>query len=114
MEHKVSFCLNDIVEDKNNREYMLTTTSDSWELNIVLSKDELLKIPDVVNARWDDRTCLQLGDCLGFPTWWSLENEGLSILVGSDPECWQFGVTIPDLVLEDLFNEIDVDEVRGD
>lgn len=112
MEQKVSFCLNDFVEDKNNREYVLIISSDSWELLILLSKDELLKIPDVVNARWDDRTCLKLGDCLDFSTWWSLQDERLLILVGHDPESWQFAVTIPSSFLEDLFDEIDVDETR--
>lgn len=110
MEYKVFFCLNDISGDENNREYLLKISSDFYELNILLTKDELLKIPDVVNAHWKDRTCLKLGDFLGASTWWSLEEDGLSILVGKDDECWQFGVTIPQVFLNDLFKEIDVDE----
>src|SRR5690242_12199356 len=110
MEPKFSFCLNNAFDEQNKYEYMLKISSDNWELNILLTKNELLKIPEVVNARWSERTCLKLGDCLGAPTWWSFEDEGLSILVGFDEECWEFGVIMPRSVLEALFNEIDVDE----
>ena len=112
MEPKFSFCLNPFIDEQNGREYMLKVSSDFCELNILLSKDELLKIPDVANARWNERTSLKLGDCLDNPTWWSAEKDGLSILVGADDETWQFGILLPHSAMQDLLDEIDVDETR--
>lgn len=108
MDSKFSFWLNDLSKEQGN--YMFKISGEYFELNIFLTKDDLLKIPDVVNAKWNDRTCLKLGDFLGASTWWSLEEDGLSILVGQDDECWQFGIIIPHNFLEDLFDEINVDE----
>lgn len=111
MKPEFSFSLGDFVDEQSDREHLLKISSANWELNILLSKDELSKIPDVVNARWENRNCLRLGDCLGASTWWSLEEHGLSILVGFDEESWQFGVTMPHSVLQNLFSEIDVNKV---
>ena len=112
MEKKVFFSLNHI-SGEESREYMLKISSDSWEINILLSKVELLEIPNVINAHWNDRKSLKLGDCLGSPTWWSLDNKNLSIVVGADDEVWDFGITMSEACLEDLFSEIDVGEIRS-
>ena len=113
MKARFSFSLDNIYGDQNNREYLLKISCDYFELNILLSKDELLKIPEVVNARWTDRTSLKLGDCLGVPTWWSSDEDEISILVGHDDEGWDFGVGLTKSVLKDLLKEIDVDEKRA-
>lgn len=75
-------------------------------MNIWLTANELASVPSVRAARWDERQSIQLGRCAGAPTFWSCEDGNLSILVGDDDECWDFGVTLPVEIIDDVIEEI--------
>ncbi|HEU0126303.1 hypothetical protein [Flavobacterium sp.] len=79
-----------------------------WCLTIYCKLCDVNLLEKVREARWVDRTSIQFGSCLGKPTWWSLEEQGIVILVGSDTELWEVCVTIPldeiEIFLNDLSN----------
>ena len=106
MKTEFSFHLDQIFGKENQLECLRKIACEYYEFSILIPKDELLKIPEVINANWNERTSLKLGKCLGSPTWWSFEDERLSILVGIDDECWQFGIIIPNPYVKDLINQI--------
>jgi len=75
-------------------------------MNIWLTANELALVPSVRAAGWDECQSIQLGLCAGAPAFWSCENDNLSILVGRDDECWEFGVTLPEEIIDDVIAEI--------
>lgn len=87
--------------------YCLKISANDWEINISMTEAELKLIPQARNARWDNRTSLKIGTCSGIQTFWSCDENGLSILVGSDDECWDFGVTIPEEEIDNIIAEIE-------
>src|SRR5215213_7812704 len=94
MGQSVSITSNQGYPDKGgNRTYTLILQERDWQMNIWMTEAELAIIPNVKTARWSKRTCLEIGTCQGIQTFWSCENDCLSILVG-DPEGWNFGIMI--------------------
>jgi hypothetical protein len=77
------------------------------EMNIWMAANELALIPKVRTARWNERESIKLGKCAGSPTFWSCEDDHLSILVGLDDECWDIAVMLPAEIIDDLIAEID-------
>ena len=79
----------------------------NFELNVWVSQQEILLLQQVKNARWEERGSLQIGVSAGSPAFWACKEGQLSVLVGSDDECWDFGVTIPITVVDDIFVDLD-------
>lgn len=103
-----SFCINPAYDEQQNPFYLLKIRSDDyWELNISLNDEELNSVPNIINSSWNERSSLKIGKCLGSPTFWSYENENLSILVGKDDETWEFGVNIKGKFVKYLLEEIE-------
>ncbi|MCU0238779.1 MAG: hypothetical protein MUC29_04995 [Pyrinomonadaceae bacterium] len=92
--------------DKN---YHLRITRKEFEMNISMTESELVLIPKVKTATWNEHQSLKIGNCAGVPVFWSCEKNELSILVGEDAECWQFGTILSESVLGDI-----IDEIRGE
>ena len=107
MNPQVSFCLNPAFDEQNNPLVSLKITSETWELNIFISKEELELFQNVKDADWKERNSLIIGKCLNHPTYWSYEKEKISILVGKDDECWEVGVLVEDKYLEYFLTEIE-------
>lgn len=102
----VDFCLNPAYDENKNPIFVLKICgADYWELNIQLDLPELELFHKVKDARWDERTSVKIGKCLKHPTFWSCENQILSILIGGDDEIWQFGVSMNKVLIDDLLIE---------
>jgi hypothetical protein len=71
-----------------------------------LTKPELLLIPQARTARWDDRGSLKIGESAGDSAFWCCSDGILSILVGQDDETWDFGVSMPEGIIDDMIAEI--------
>jgi hypothetical protein len=92
-------------DDFNDIYHLKIQNNNSWEINIRVNKEELLLIPNIKFAR-DDRTTLKIGTCVDAPVFWSCENGYLSLLIGSDDECWDFGVFLPENEFENIISEL--------
>ncbi len=89
------------------RGFGIKIQADLFELNISMTTEEMQMLPRVRNARWDDRASLQLGETTGSPAWWSCDERYVSILVGEDDECWDFGVKLPVRVVGDILADFE-------
>jgi hypothetical protein len=75
-----------------------------WCLTIYCRLCDLKLLETVREARWGNRTSIRFGTCLGKPTWWSFEEQGIVILIGNDTELWEVCVTI---ISEDVGDFLD-------
>jgi hypothetical protein len=80
--------------------------SDTWELNIWATTDELWKLADIEKTDWDQRRTLQVGTSAKAPVWWSERDGTVDILVGHDDVTWDFGVTVPLSTVHNLLAEL--------
>jgi hypothetical protein len=71
-----------------------------------MTEAEVKLLPKVKTARWSERTCLHIGKCAEVQTCWSCDEGHLSILVGEDDECWQFGVMMPESEIDNIIAEV--------
>jgi hypothetical protein len=106
MGSSTSISLSPGIDKQGNHLFILKLQRDEWEMNIWLTANELALVPSVRTARWDERQSIQLGLCAGALAFWSCEDGNLSILVGHDDECWEFGVTLPEEIIDDVIAEI--------
>jgi hypothetical protein len=112
MMSSISVCLNSGSDKQGNTVFIFKIQGQDWELNISVTEPELALIPDAQMARWDQRSSVQIGESAGLPAFWSCEDGKLSILVGQDDECWDFGVTMPQAVIDDMITEIKREMLR--
>jgi hypothetical protein len=80
--------------------------SDTWELNIWATTDELWKLADIEKTDWDQRRTLQVGTSAKAPVWWNERDGNVDILVGHDDVTWDFGVTVPLSTVHNLLAEL--------
>ncbi|GEM_PF-2507027 len=77
-----------------------------WCLTIDCQLCDLKLLENIRYAKWAQHTSIKFGSCLGNPTWWSFEEQGIIILVGEDTQLWKVCITIipeeVDNFLEDL------------
>jgi hypothetical protein len=107
MNQLISVSLGPAIDEQERPSFILKIQRDDWEINIWMTANELAVVPNVRLARWDERESIQLGRSAGSPTFWSCEDGNLSILVGQDAECWDFGLTLPEEILDDVIAEIE-------
>ncbi len=93
--------------DESTRGFGIKIQAGVFELNVSMSIEELQMLPDIKNAHWEDRSSLRIGSSAGSPAWWSCDEGVLSILVGEDDEYWDFGVTLPVAVVDDILADIE-------
>lgn len=77
-----------------------------WCLTIYCKLSDLNLLEKVREARWVNRTSIKFGTCLGKPTWWSLEEQGIVILVGEDTELWEVCVTVIHNEVDNFLNDL--------
>jgi hypothetical protein len=77
------------------------------EVNVTVPATEISKLRGVGETRWLDRKCLQLGECLGAPAFWSSEDGRLSVLIGPDRASWTVGIFLPQSAVDELFEEME-------
>ncbi len=92
---------------EGTRGFGIKIQADTFELNISMTTEEMHMLPEVRNARWEDRASLQLGESTGSHAWWSCDEEYVSILIGEDDECWDFGVKLPISMVGDILADLE-------
>ena len=92
--------------DEATRGFGIKIQAGACELNLWLTAEEMQMLPDGRNARWESRSSFRIGRSAGSPAWWSCDEGHLSMLVGEDDECWDFGVTLPVAVVGDILAEV--------
>ena len=80
--------------------------SETWELNISATTDELWQLAGIEKTDWDQRRTLKVGTCANAPVWWNERDGTVYILVGNDDEAWDMGVTIPIGTVHELLGEL--------
>jgi hypothetical protein len=49
--------------------------SETWELNVWATTDELWKLAGIEKADWVQRRALQVGTCAHAPVWWNEQDQ---------------------------------------
>jgi hypothetical protein len=106
MSSAISVALNPAFIEPDKPAFSLKIQGPDWELNVLMAKAELALIPSVRFASWSERGSLRIGTSANSQAFWSFEDGNLSILIGHDDETWDFGVTVPEAVLDDIITEI--------
>jgi hypothetical protein len=99
----------DFTIENDNENYLIKfQCGDIYELNIWLKKDELNLLKNIKNADWENRDSIKAGISSNASVFWAYDdkNKIVSILVGHDPETWDFSVTIPIKTIEKLLEEL--------
>jgi len=107
MTEEIHVCLNHTIDEDGTPGFSLKILSQTWEINVYLTKPELLLIPQARTARWDDWGSLKIGKSAGDSAFWCCSEGLLSILVGHDQETWDFCVAMPATVIDDIMAEIE-------
>ncbi len=82
-------------DGEGNRIAWLAIASPDYHVTFMIWPDDLDKILKVRDARWEDRTTIRIGMVHLSPSFWSMEESGLSILAGHDDEAWSLALTLP-------------------
>jgi|LakMenEpi03Aug12_release.lakeMendotaPanAssembly.Ray.scaffolds.fasta_scaffold1403368_1 hypothetical protein len=81
--------------EKNGDNFSLKLQGDIWELNIHGSNSEINLLRDLPKTNWTDRKTIKLGKSANSNTFWTLETNDVVIMIGHDDETWDFAVSIP-------------------
>ncbi len=100
--------------DKDTQGFVIKIQADTFELNLWLSTEEKQNLLRLGDACWEDRTSLRIGRAAGSPAWWSCDEGQISILVGEDDECWDFGVRVPISVAGDILADMEAQGSRAE
>jgi hypothetical protein len=112
MMSSISVCLNSAQDEEGNTIFIFKFQGQDWELNIWMTKPELALIAEAQAAHWNQHGSVRIGKSAGIPAFWSCEDGKLSILIDQDDECWDFGVTMPEAVIDDMVTEIERETLR--
>lgn len=93
-----------VLED-NTPGLSLKIQGDSYEINVWFREEEIEKLKQVKNKAWESGS-LQIGKCANNDVYWACDNGNISVLVGNDDEVWDFGVFIPEYMIDEILNEI--------
>jgi hypothetical protein len=97
----------DYTIEKDNENCLIKLQGDSWKLNICLKKGELHLLENIKNTNWENRNTIKAGTSANASVFWVYDdNKTVSILVGDDPETWDFAVTLSITIIEKLFDEL--------
>jgi hypothetical protein len=96
------------VENDNKGDFLIKFYCDEWELNIWLIKEETELLKNLKNANWMRRNSIKAGHSANASIFWAYENNDktVSILVGNDPETWDFAVSIQLETINKMLDEI--------
>ena len=104
----VDVSLEPVAADSATHTHALKLSAPTWELNIWLTRSDLVALAKVRTARWADRSTVRIGESAGAAAHWSIDAGSLTILVGSDDETWDFSVSMPEGVLSRIISCVTV------
>ena len=76
-----------------------------YELNVLIPPAEVPLLEKVARSEWLSGT-VKIGTSAGCPTYWSCDSGVVSVLVGSDDECWDFGVWFEQARFEQILKDV--------
>ncbi len=102
----VDVSLGAVIDASGHEIWQAKIASDSFEVNVLGSLEELSRLEAIREAHWDDRTCLRVGTCLRVAAFWCANDEhDATLMVGGDDEVWDIAVIIPVGVVDDLVSQ---------
>ena len=113
---KTSVTVNPYSDGKGLALYSLKLQTDAFELNVRIRPDEVEKFEQVRNMPWV-KGSVRIGECAGSPAFWCVGEDGddsVSILVGTDDECWDFAVSLPPDTTDVIRRELTACPLVGD
>ncbi len=85
-----------IVISGGERVVGLKLQTSSFELNLLLTADDVLRLQDRILPKPPDEHCLLAGKCFGSPAFWSQsDDKHLGITIGHDDVTWDAGFWMP-------------------
>jgi hypothetical protein len=103
----ISVTLNVCGDEEGDLSFALKLQGPDWELNLWMTEHDLMLVNSVRTARWSERGSIKIGKFAGTSALWSCEDGKVSILVGSDDECWDLGIWMPEQVIDEIMAEIE-------
>ncbi|MFD7023446.1 hypothetical protein [Promicromonospora sukumoe] len=77
-----------------------------WEINVRGARSDLMRLSQIREADWLSRRSLRVGLVAGSPVFWSFAEGQVSLLVGEDDEVWDFAVSFPVGVVDELVQAV--------
>jgi hypothetical protein len=106
MSSEVSVTLDSTFDEFGKPAFALKISDHRCELNVWMTSADLALVSGVRLARWSERGSIRIGKSANSQAFWSCEDGSLSILIGHDDETYDFGITVPEVVLNDILEEI--------
>lgn len=69
--------------------------SNSWELNVRASVEDLRNLGVVRRADWNTRSSLSVGHAAGAMVFWCSDGKSATVMVGFDDETWDISFELP-------------------
>jgi len=102
----ISVCVNECYDADDNRcAGIKIQDGTAYEVNIMVPIDDLSRLAQVRNARWDERGSVAIGTSAGGRAFWSSDKDGFSILIGQDDESWDISIRLPLGKFEEIIRE---------
>ena len=92
-------------DDSGATDIQVKIQSSKRELNLYVTPTELLSVPEVRAARWNDRSSHRLGAVGKMPAWWCVDGDEMDVLIGEDDETWEIVLRMPTSVLDQIDQE---------
>lgn len=98
----------DVVLDETGAELVSAKFSDAgWELNVRAPASDFLSLRNVRTMDWATRRVRAVGESAGARVFWAADARTASILVGHDDETWDFSVTVPLEIVDELVRRVE-------
>jgi len=106
MKSEISVAANLGYDADDKPEIGIKISAEQYELNVSVKQEEAELFSKVRDADWDKRGSLRIGTCANAPAFWCCKDDEVSILVGEYDESWDFCVTVPASVVDEILSEI--------
>ena len=102
--NSVSVSADPAFDELGNSAVLIKIQSSEFELNIFVQTVEVPLLRSL--PKWEAGS-KRIGSSAGSPSFWSIDGENLSILVGPDNQSWDFGVSLGAAILEQIIQEVE-------
>lgn len=94
------------LQENNGTFFLKLQGGESWELNILLTGAEIRSLAEIRNTDWAARKTIKAGESANSAVFWTAENDTAIIMVGHDDETWDFAVSIPTILIDEIEKEV--------
>ena len=89
-------------DDSGNQCVLVKIQTDGYELNVWIPISDIPKLRNL--PKWESGS-KRIGSSAGAGSFWSLDDDTLSILIGQDNQVWDFGVSLNATSLRQIIEE---------